>query len=245
MRTFRSFSFKDTNLRVASSAFDLVTRTIMDQRKLLERYIRRHPKFRTALEHIELLDQAPPIAQRMAKASATTGLGPMASVAGTLAQLGVEAAIESGVKEAIVENGGDMFIASDQTVTIGIYAGSNDIGSNLAFRLQPADLPLAICSSSSKMGHSLSFGTCDLATVVAPEAALADSAATLICNRICSDENLETVLNEAGALGGIRGILAVKDGKIGIWGNLPELIRNLDNATTAKVTRDKDSDFNG
>lgn len=245
MRTFRSFSYKDTNLRVASDCFDLVTRTILAQRKELERYIRLHPLFQSSLESIPLLDSAPTIARRMSAAAYITGLGPMASVAGTLAQFGVEAALDAGYKEAIVENGGDMFIASDSSVTIGIYAGGNDIGTNLAFDLQPEELPLAVCSSSSRMGHSLSFGSCDLATVVAKEAALADSAATLVCNRIRSVQDIETVLNEVGTLGGIRGILAVNNGKIGIWGDLPRLVRNMDVDTTSKITRDSRSDFKG
>lgn len=243
MRSFRSFSWKDTNLRVCGEEFALITRTIVDERKKLERYIRRHPAFRSALTPIALLDHAPAIAEQMAAAARLTGLGPMASVAGTLAQRGVEAAQQAGATEAIVENGGDMFVLAHTPVTIGIYAGRNAISSNLAFYLEPEELPLAICSSSSHMGHSISFGQCDLATVIAADAALADSAATLACNEICADKDVETVLEQTGAIPGVRGILAVKDGKIGIWGQIPKLVRNLDSTTRGKITRDHRSDF--
>jgi len=243
MRRFREFSWKDTNLRVSSDCFDLITEQIMAQRKELERYIRAQPAFKTALTPLPLLESAPDIARRMAAAAELTGLGPMASVAGTLAQFGVEAAMAQGCTEAIVENGGDMFIYSTKPVTIGIYAGENDIGAKLAFHLQPEQLPLAICSSSSHMGHSLSFGSCDLATVVAQEAALADSVATLTCNKISQDDQLEEILNQSGHIPGVGGILAVKEGKIGIWGDIPELVRNTDQQTRNKITRDKDSDF--
>ena len=141
MRVYRSFSWKDTNLRVACEAFDLVTRTVVEERRKLERYIGRHPEFKTALIPVVLLEEAPEVARRMAAAADLTGLGPMASVAGTLAQMGVEAAMAAGCREAIVENGGDIFIHSDTEVTIGIYAGDNAIGNQLAFRIDPAEPP--------------------------------------------------------------------------------------------------------
>lgn len=245
MRVYHSFSWKDTNLRVACEAFDLVTRAVVEERKRLERYIGRQPEFMTSLVPVVLLEAAPESARRMAAAADLTGLGPMASVAGTLAQIGVEAAVANGCKEAIVENGGDIFIHSDTEVTIGIYAGDNAIGNQLAFRISPHDLPLSLCSSSSKMGHSLSFGRCDLATVVARDGALADSAVTLVCNLIRTEHDLTPVLGDVGSIPGISGILAVKNGKIGLWGRLPELVRNQDAAARNKITRDLRSDFQG
>lgn len=241
MRAIRSFTWKDTNLKVCSDRFDLVTRAIVAHRTELEQYIISHPQFQLSLTGVELLEHAPEVARRMAAAAALTGLGPMASVAGTLAQIGVEAAMADGCSEAIVENGGDMFVLSGEPVTVGIYAGRELEGANLAFRLHPDELPVALCSSSSTMGHSLSFGNCELVTVIAREAALADSAATLACNRIHREEDLEAVLNEVGALGGIQGLLAVKNGKIGLWGELPEIVRNQDKTTRRKVTRDSRS----
>ncbi|WP_028579914.1 UPF0280 family protein [Desulfogranum japonicum] len=243
MRTFRSFSWKDTNLRIAGDQFDCITQAILKERRALEAYIRRHPEFQHSLVPISLLDMPPVSAQRMADAAQLTGLGPMASVAGTLAQIGVEAAMESGATEAIVENGGDMFLYSQQPVTIGLYAGNNAIGDKLAFKLSPTDLPLALCSSSSIMGHSQSFGKCDLATVVAKNAALADSVATLVCNSIQTIHDLEQVLNQAGNIQGVHGILAVKDDKISIYGNLPELARNQDVSLRNKITKDIHSNF--
>lgn len=244
-RVYRSFSWKETNLRIASDGFDLVTGAVVEARRALERYIGRHPEFLTALVPVDLLDNPPEAARRMAAAARLTGLGPMAAVAGTLAQIGAEAAMAAGCREAIVENGGDIFIHAESEVTIGLFAGNHAIGSTLAFRVDPADLPLALCSSSSRMGHSTSFGRCDLATVAAREGALADAAVTLVCNRIRNEHDLTPVLDEVGAIPGIDGILAMIDGKIGLWGRLPALIRNRDNATRSKITRDLRSDFQG
>ena len=245
MRVYRSFSWKETNLRVACEDFDLVTRTVVEARRKLERYIGRHPAFLTSLTPVALLDNPPEAAVRMAAASELTGLGPMAAVAGTLAQMGAEAAMAAGCREAIVENGGDIFVHSDREVTIGLYAGDTTIGGKLALRIHPGDLPMALCSSSSKMGHSLSFGRCDLATVAAKDGALADAAVTLVCNLIASESDLTPVLDRVGAIAGVDGILAVKNGRIGLWGRLPDLIRNQDAGTRAKITRDLYSNFHG
>jgi len=245
MRVYRSFSWKETNLRVACEDFDLVTRTVIGERRKLERYIARHPEFLASLVPVALRDDPPEAAIRMASASELTGLGPMAAVAGTLAQMGAEAAMAAGCSEAIVENGGDIFIHSDREVTIGLYAGDNAIGGKLAMRIHPQDLPMALCSSSSKMGHSLSFGQCDLATVAARDGALADAAVTLVCNLIASERDMTPVLDRVGAITGIDGILAVKNGKIALWGRLPELVRNQDADSRSKITRDLYSDFRG
>lgn len=243
MRKFKTFSWKDTHLKVYGPEFEQITSEIVKERKKLETYILRHPEFKTALTPIDLLESAPQIAMDMTRASQATGLGPMASVAGTLAQIGVKAAENAGCDEAIVENGGDMYVMSSTPVTIGIYAGENSIGAQLAFQLTPEELPLSICSSSSKMGHSLSFGDCELATVIAKDGALADSAATLVCNSISSNIDVEQVLDTVGKIAGIRGILIVKNAKIGLWGNLPKLVRNQDETTLNKITRDPRSGF--
>ena len=239
MRKFRRFSWKDTNLRIASDCFEVVTKAIVEERRLLEAYIAKYPEFQTAMTPLQVQSGAPISVHRMTAAAEITGLGPMASVAGTLAQMGAEAALRFGAAEAIVENGGDVFIASDSPITIGIYAGSSAVGDNLAFVLKPEDLPISLCSSSGTMGHSISLGQCDLVTVAAKEAALADSVATLVCNRILAVSDLEPVLNDAGSLPDVQGILAVKDDQIGLYGNLPQLARNQDAQLTTKITRDR------
>lgn len=236
-RQYRSFSWKETTLRVACAEFDLVTAAVVARRRELECYIARQPEFQHSLSPVVLLDDAPEVARRMAEAAKLTGLGPMAAVAGTLAQFGVEAALAAGCREAIVENGGDIFLASDSEVLIGLYAGENPLAASLAFRITPAEMPLALCSSSSVMGHSLSFGRCDLATVASKDAALADAAVTLVCNRIRREADLQPVLEDVGKIAGVDGILAVKGGSIALWGRLPELVRNQDSASQRKITR--------
>jgi ApbE superfamily uncharacterized protein (UPF0280 family) len=44
-----------------------------------------------------------------------------------------------------------------------------------------------------------------------------------------------------GQIEGIGGILVVKNNNIGLWGNLPKLVRNYDKDTKRKITRDPNS----
>jgi ApbE superfamily uncharacterized protein (UPF0280 family) len=81
-------------------------------------------------------------------------------------------------EEAVVDNGGDIYLQAVQPVVVSLGTGTSRLADRLAFRVEPEDTPLSICSSSGKMGHSMSLGRCDLATVVAKDAALADAAAT-------------------------------------------------------------------
>jgi ApbE superfamily uncharacterized protein (UPF0280 family) len=238
MREYQSYSYRGANFRIASTHPQVIRREIRRHRDVLDRYISRHPGFAAALEPVGLLDAAPEVARRMQAAAALTGVGPMAAVAGTMAQLAAEAARAAGAAEAVVENGGDICLYSPETVTVALYAGDNPLSGKLALKVTPDRMPLAICSSSSFMGHSLSFGACDLATVVAADGALADAAATLACNLVKSPGDVGGVIERIHALPGIGGVLIIKADRVGMAGDLPELIRHTDPAFPGKITRD-------
>ncbi len=224
-RVYRTFVHKEALLRICCEAFDVVTREIVRQRGILEKYIRRHPLFQHSLEPVALLADAPEVARRMARAADAVGVGPMAAVAGAMAQLAVEAALGAGAEEVIVDNGGDIYLQTVEPVLIGLYPGESEKIGRLAFSLRASDTPLAICSSSGKMGHSLSLGLCDLATVVANDAALADAAATLAGNLVKTVGDVEPALNKIVSLEGINGVMIVKDGHAGLAGKLPPLVK--------------------
>ena len=218
-----------------------MTDEIIRQRTILEDYIVRQPEFKTSLVPLSPLQNAPEIAKRMCRAAMDVGVGPMAAVAGAIAQCAAEAAINTGDEDVIVENGGDIFIAVSSPLSIGIHAGPKSPFNGLAFHVEVDDTPLAICSSSSIMGHSMSMGACDLATVVAKDAALADAAATLAANMVMSPEDLEPTAARIVAIPGVLGVLLVKSDRIAIQGVLPELVRNADADTLLKITRDVNS----
>lgn len=224
-RNYRDYQYKDAVFRICCDAFDAVTFEIRSQRHLLEAYIQSHAEFGTALEPIDVLTNAPDVAQSMARAAKLVGVGPMAAVAGAMAQKAALAGLNQGALEAIVENGGDIFLKTVTPVVIGLAPGTDSLTGRLGFDIQPQDTPIAICSSSSRMGHSMSLGQCDLATVVAKDAALADAAATQAANWVKTEQDVNPALERIMAIPDIQGVLIVKNEQVGLAGKLPSLVK--------------------
>ena len=224
-RTYRTFTHKEAVFLICCNRFDAVTEEIVRQRRILDDYINCHPAFRDSFKPIELLDSAPEVAQRMARAAHLVGVGPMAAVAGAMAQCAAEAGMKAGAREVIVENGGDIYIKAAEPVIIALNAGTAKLSNRLGFSLQPSDTPISICSSSGQMGHSTSLGTCDLATVVAKDAALADAAATQAANLVNSEDDVNSALERIAAIEGVGGVVMVKNDRVGLAGKLPPLVK--------------------
>jgi len=224
-RTYRTFNYREAVFRICCEKFDAVTAEIVRQRRILEDYIARHPDFRRSLEPLELLAGAPEVAQNMARAARLVGVGPMAAVAGAMAQYAGMAALEAGAREVIVDNGGDIYICAAELVIIGLNTGTAELGEKLAFSLEAHDTPISICSSSGKMGHSMSLGECDLASVVAKDAALADAAATEAANLVKDVDDIDPALESISTIEGIDGVMIVKGARIGLAGKLPPLVK--------------------
>ena len=184
MRVYRSISWKETNLRVASPAFELITRAVVEQRRRLERYIARHPEFQSSLVPVVLLEQAPEVAQRMAVASELTGVGPMAAVAGTLADMAVEEMVEAGADYALANNGGDIAFRlplSKRELNVGIISDLS-IG-QVTHRLTIGrDSGIRGLATSGFGGRSLTRGIASAVTVMARDPSAADAAATSVAN---------------------------------------------------------------
>jgi ApbE superfamily uncharacterized protein (UPF0280 family) len=224
-RTYRTFTYREAVFRICCDRFDDAAAEIVQQRRILEGYIDRHPDFRDSLEPLELHTDAPEVARRMARAARLVGVGPMAAVAGAMAQCAGQAALEAGAREAIVENGGDIYLRAAEPVIIGLDTGTAKLRDRLAFSLQAHDTPISICSSSGRMGHSMSKGECDLATVVATDAALADAAATQAANLVTTDEDVDPALERIAAIEGVEGVMIVKNARVGLAGQLPSLVK--------------------
>lgn len=238
MPSFKPYKWKEANFKIATSYFELVTAEIRKQRTILDDYIQKTPEFRDSLTPITFSEEAPEIICRMSRAAELTGLGPMAAVAGTVSQMAVEAVLEVYPDETvIVENGGDIYLSGPTEITIGLYAGEASLSDKLALKISSEAMPLSVCSSSGNMGHSLSMGRCDLATVISKDASVADAAATLAANLVKEVEDIQPVLEKVENLKGVQGVLIVKGDSIGIAGDMPEIIRNRDKQLVGKVTR--------
>ncbi len=236
MRSFAQFRFREAAFLVSCADPQTVRRRIKQLRRELGAYIDTFPEFQTSLEPLASLPGNPPeIAKRMHAASTAVGVGPMAAVAGSVAQMAAEEALRRGSPEAIVNNGGDIFLHLNEEAVVGLYG--SPLAERLAFRIRVEDSPLAVCSSSSKLGHSHSFGRADLATVVADDASLADAAATKAGNLSRDKESAEAVAGELSSIQGVRGVLIVIDDQLVLAGSLPELIPNRSRSLQARVVR--------
>lgn len=225
-RSYRTFTFREAVLRICCDRFDLVKAEIRRQRGILDDYLRRHPEFKHSFAPIELRAGAPEIAQRMAHAAQLAGVGPMAAVAGAMAQYAAEAALCAGAAEVIVDNGGDIYLRTVAPVVVSLGTGTTGLADRLAFAIEPDETPISICSSSGRMGHSTSLGQCDLATVVAKDAALADAAATQAANLVRTADDIAAALERIAGIEGIGGVVIVKDDRIGLAGHMPRLTKS-------------------
>ncbi len=218
------FQLKQTIVTIVADTareIECAKEAIRSHRRQLERFISLNPFFRYALEPFdEYIGTAPEIVCRMTAAAKATGVGPMAAVAGVIADLAVEAMLKAGASYAVVDNGGDIALSTDRELVVGIYAG-NSAFSNLGFRVDPTRF-YGICTSSATVGPSISFGTADVACVVAQTACLADAAASTLGNMSAHPhEAFETLKNVEG----VKGALLIVNDTLTTWGVLPQLIR--------------------
>lgn len=186
----------------------------------LEEYIKKNPEFLISLEPLPIEEDMPLVCKLMAEASSKAGVGPMAAVAGVLAEL-VGKDLLKFSPEVIVENGGDIFIKTDKPRHIGIYAGEESpFKDKLAIEISPEDSPIGVCTSSGTIGHSLSFGKADSVTVLAKDTGLSDSAATAIGNLVKTADDFPGAIELAKRITGLNGVILVKGDKFSIWGRV-------------------------
>lgn len=217
---------KDTDLQiladreVSARALELA----LQYRLPIESYIARCPEFATALRPLPDDILAPPIVREMLAAGSIAGVGPMAAVAGAIAEYVGRALLREGCREVMVENGGDIFISRTADCTVAIFAGESPLSLKVGIKLGAADMPVAVCTSSGKVGHSLSFGEADSVTVVAGSTALADAAATRLGNEVgralAGDAGIRRALAASRTIEGISGVVVVCGEKIGAVGDI-------------------------
>ncbi len=197
-------------------------KAVLKYRAPLEGYIERHPEFLTSLTPLPVGEDAPQIVKAMANAAKEVGVGPMAAVAGAIAEYVGKDLLPFSL-EVIVENGGDIFLKTLKKRLIGIYAGGSPLSGKVALEIQSEETPLGVCTSSGTVGHSLSFGRADACTVLSPSTSLADAAATAIGNLVREVEDIPRGIEFAQRVKGLKGVVIIKDDRIGLWGEVKML----------------------
>ena len=207
---------EETDLHVASRVpvRDEVISRVAEARNIINGYINGYPEFKVSLEPMEARPGAHEIIAGMCREAKKAGVGPMASVAGAIAKFAGEA-IRG---EIIIENGGDIYIKSEISRKVMVYAGNSPLSGKFAVTLAPG--VWGVASSAGTFGHSVSFGRADAAMVVSRDAVLSDAAATGLGNRLKSAADIESALDWVLGIAGVTGALCVVDGRMGIEGDI-------------------------
>ena len=209
----------DLYIRASTNLREKTYKLVLKYRNALESYIRQHPDFVTSLEPLPVSDDAPRIIIEMSAAAEKVGVGPMASVAGAIAEF-VGNELSAFSPEIIIENGGDIYLKSLEKRIVGIYAGELPLTGKIGLEINGQDTPLGICTSSGTVGHSLSYGKADAVVVLSKSATLADAAATAIGNLIVQPGDIPNGLEFANGIDGLKGVIIIKGDKVGLWGDV-------------------------
>lgn len=209
----------DLHISAERDLSSMARTAVIEARFEIESFIVTNPVFATTYQPYPVTELAPIIVARMAAAAAKADVGPMAAVAGAVAEYVGRKLMEESA-EVIVENGGDIFLASASERRMAVYAGASPLSNKIALIITPDMTPLGICTSSGTVGHSKSFGRADAAVVMCPNTALADAWATALGNMVHSVDDLEKALKSAQYAPGLTGALIIKDDQMAMWGSV-------------------------
>lgn len=228
MKHKRAFNYIETNCNITAdseAAIEIAISSIKDHRSQLETYIQDHPKFLHSLKPVQV-DKGPTIAKLMAEAAERAGVGPMAAVAGALADLAVEDMVSAGAKIAVVENGGEVYAVSNTPINVALAAGDSPLSKRIGFRLE--DFPIGIATSSGLYSHAISFGEAEAVTVFAVNGGVADAAATAVGNLVKGEDwprAVECGIAKALSIEGVVGVLILYRGLVGKAGQIPKILK--------------------
>lgn len=196
-----------------------VEAVLADCRREVRDQIQRDPDFMESLVPVATTIGDAPLIEKMKKAAQLAGVGPMAAVAGTIAEV-VGDYLRQFNPDVIVENGGDLYLSLSTERRVLIYAGDAPLSNRLALQIMPEDTPLGICTSSGRFGHSLSFGKAHAAVILSQNPALADAVATATANRVNKPEDIDAAVAFAAGIPGVKGVIVILDDRMGLWGDL-------------------------
>jgi len=194
----------------------------------VERHIRKDDFFVTTLEPYELPTGSPKVLRRMCDAAKAAGVGPMATVAGGIAQEALEAMVARGCSHGWVDNGGDIAMIIEHPVTVEVFSNP-DSSAAIALEMEPTGGITGVCTSSGRLGHSISFGDADAAVAIATNAYLADALATAIGNKVKDKQSLQTCFDAFRHITEFTGGLVLRDGDVAMYGRLPRIVNTEHN----------------
>ena len=229
---YEEIDIDQTHIRLKSNLNGInLKRYIFKVRHDLKRHIYQNPDFLISIEPLKYnTENLSPIVLKMYESSAKADVGPMACVAGTISEMSLDYLIDNGSKCSIVENGGDIAIINNREVLCGIYSNNEILRNDIAFKIKARKKPLGICTSSGKIGHSISFGSSDSVSVISKSPSIADGLATRIANEVIGSDSESKVSNALECAENYRefyeGILIISDKNVGTIGKLPKIVES-------------------
>ena len=217
---------KDTDLHILADleVSELAGRLALQYRLQIEKYIQQHELFGRALSPLPPDLLAPPVVKAMLAAGQAAGVGPMAAVAGVIAEYVGKGLLQNGCREVMVENGGDIYIDRSEDCTVAIFAGESPLSLRTGIKLSGSRMPIAVCTSSGTVGHSLSFGLADSVTVIAASTPLPDAAATRLGNEVAGpsggERRIKKALEMSRTISGVLGVVVICGEQIGGVGDV-------------------------
>ena len=206
-------------------------RYIFKIRQDLKSYIIKNRDFLLSFEPLKPTEEnLDLIIQKMYESSNHADTGPMACVAGTISEMSLNYLINNNSKYSIVENGGDIALINDRKVICGIYSNNRILGNKIAFEIKARKKALGICTSSGKIGHSISFGQADSVSVISESPSLSDALATRIANDVCGETSHDKIVNGLETCENYKeffeGVLIISEDNVGTIGKLPKIVES-------------------
>lgn len=227
---FQHIDLNQTHIRLTTDLKNNnLEKYILNLRKELEHYIAKNKDFQLSLEPVNHDEEnLSEIIKRMYTASSYCDVGPMACVAGCISEMSLDYLISKKSEYSIIENGGDIAIVNNKKAVCGIYSNNPILGNKIGFELKARKTPLGICTSSGKIGHSISFGYADSVTVLSKKASVADGLATKIANEAVGQNSEDKVSNALEASENYKdlfeGVLIISQDNVGSIGKLPKIV---------------------
>ena len=223
-----SFVIKESNCTVLCDkkiGIDIARESISRHREDLENYAIENPLFLSSFEPIHVVD-GPLIVKLMANFAKKANVGPMAAVAGVLADLADSDMINEDCEVVVVENGGEVSAMSNIPIDVMLSAGDISLSNFFCFRLTV--FPIGIATSSGRFSHAFSFGEAEAATTFCKTAGLADAASTAVCNVVKGNKYSDAInrgIEIARSISDVDGVLIIYHDLIGTFGKIPQLIK--------------------
>jgi len=208
----------DLYIKSTHDLSDIARQRVVELRAVLNDHIALQGEFLYSYDPVTRINGVHPIIERMYNASEKTGVGPLAAVAGAIARETGRVLLEH-TEEVIIENGGDLWLKVLSPAAVSVWPGGNYFR-GISIAIRPDETPCGVCTSSGRLGRSFSFGRADAVTIISRCAALADAAATAVCNMVKDESCPEGALERAMSIDGVTGAMIVYGKKLALRGDI-------------------------